>query len=133
MRSPEVSSYEVFSCEYTFNDFLAGIVDTGKTSKKAWEGVKQDTSQASEPSKPAIVFRKRKPNPEKSIRKTENDWIEAWRTETVWRPEMEYEKWSQVIASLGSDIKGSMPKMNFCVLVQSTMPFLKVSEIFLEF
>jgi len=36
----------------------------------------------------------------------------------VWRPEMEYEKWSQVIASLGSDIKGSMPKMNFCVLVQ---------------
>jgi len=54
-------------------DISAGIVDTGKTSKKAWEGVKQDTSQASEPSKPAIVFRKRKPNPEKSIRKTEND------------------------------------------------------------
>ena len=31
---------------------------------------------------------------------------------------MEYEKWHQVIASLGSDIKVSMPKMNFSVLVQ---------------
>jgi len=40
----------------------------------------------------------------------------------VWRPEMEYEKWYQVIASLGSHIKGSMPKMNFCVLVQIRIP-----------